>query len=55
MNYRSLEKDSKYFRPKKKYFFFLCRKSKGIKEDKGGLEDGSCDPSAINNTVAGLN
>lgn len=54
MNQRNLEKDSKYFLPEKK-IFFLCRKSKGIKENKGGLEDGSCDPSTINNTVAALN
>lgn len=55
MNQRNLRKDSKYFLPEKKDFFLLCRKSKGIKEDKGWLGDGSCDPSTINNTVAALN
>lgn len=52
MNQRNLEKDSKYFLPEKKGSFLLCRKSKGIKEDMGVPEDGSCDPSTIKNTVA---
>lgn len=33
-------------------YFFPDRSTKRIKEDKGGLEDGSCDPST---TIAALN